>query len=231
MSIKERTSLTELIITITLTTLLVTIAVPAYASHRIRSKVFFELEKLKSITQYISNDLGTISYSFKDFENIPSNFHIEENGAIVLNTNDIVANSSIALVPILTSGAIIWNCIGRGLNQSQIPEPCKVGSLSKQKLVDSLYDPTTDTDIFTFIRFGRDDLTANCTKYRCTITEINGKRWLAQYIDQLNTIQLYKEDSDYFINLREDNLNIDPSIVDSELLQQFVNESIQLFSN
>ena len=100
-----------------------------------------------------------------------------------------------------------------------------------QNLVKSLYDPTKDPDIFTFIRFGRDDLTANCIKHKCTITEINGKRWLAQHIDQLNIIQLYKEDSSYLINLYTDNLSVDPSIVNSGLLQQFVDESMGIFND
>ncbi|ASG67740.1 hypothetical protein CDV26_04460 [Francisella halioticida] len=78
-----------------------------------------------------------------------------------------------------------------GLAQSQVPESCKGDPSFKNKLVKSLYNPTTDPNIFTFIQLGQKKLTVNCTSiYKCTTTEINGKRWLAQYIDQLNIIWL-----------------------------------------
>lgn len=231
MDIKEGTSLVELIAIIALTTILISIAIPVYANHRVRNKIFSELEKLKLISQYITNRSGAISYSLENFKNIPSSFHIENNGAIVLSTSDIVANSSISLVPTLASGTIIWKCVGIGLAKSQVPEPCEGNSSPKKKLVKSLYNPAVDSDAFTFSQLGEDGLMANCTTYKCTIAKIEGNRWLAQYVEQLNIIQLYKEDSDYLINLYTDNLTIDPSIDNSELLQQFVDESIRLFNN
>ena len=227
----EGTSFFELTVIIALVTVLIFIAMPVYANHRVRNRILLELEKLRSISQYVTNESGTINYSLKDLKNIPSSFHIKDNGAIALNTNEIVASSSISLVPTLTSGAIIWKCISIGLAQSQTPKPCKRGSTSKKRLVESLYDPAKDPDTFTFIQSGEEGLKVNCITYKFTIAEINRKRWLAQYIDQLNIIQLYKEDSDYLINLYTDNLTIDPSIVNSELLQQFVDESMRLFNS
>ncbi|API86978.1 pilin [Francisella uliginis] len=226
MDTREKVSLVELITVIALATVLISITMPIYANHRVRNRILLELEKLKSISQYVTNESGTINYSLEDLKNIPSSFHIDDNGVIALNTNNIVASSSISLVPTLTSGAIIWKCISIGLAQSQTPEPCVSDSTPKKNLVKSLYDPAKDPDTFTFIQSGEVGLKANCITYKCTIAEIKGKRWLAQYIDQLNIIQLYKEDSDYLINLYTDNLTIDPSIVNSELLQQFVDESM-----
>ncbi|WP_150468348.1 pilin [Francisella sp. SYW-9] len=231
MDTKERVSFVELITIIALTTILITISAPMYANHRARNKLLLELEKLKSISQYISNESGVMSYSFTSLKEIPKDFHINSNGAIAINTDDIASGSSISLVPTLTSGAIVWNCVIKGLDQFQIPKPCKGSLISQKSLVKSLYDPTKDLDSFTIIQHGQECITVNCTIYKCTITQINGRRWLAQYIDQLNLIQLYKEDSNYLINLYTNNLTIDPSIVDSELLQQFVDESIRLFNS
>ncbi|ASG67739.1 hypothetical protein CDV26_04455 [Francisella halioticida] len=99
MYIKEETSLIELITIIALATVLIFIAMPVYANYRVRNRLFSELEKLKSISQYVSNESGIINYSLEKIKDIPSSFHIEDNGTMVLNTNDIVINSSISLVP------------------------------------------------------------------------------------------------------------------------------------
>lgn len=128
---KEGVSFVELITIIAISSILITIAAPMYANHRIRSRLLLELEKLKSISQYISNESGVISYSFESFEEIPRNFHIKPSGAIALNTDDIVTGSSISLVPTLTSGAIIWNCVSKGLTKFQIPS-CKGNAISQK---------------------------------------------------------------------------------------------------
>ncbi|MED7789043.1 pilin [Francisella sp. 19X1-34] len=222
MDAKEEISFVELITVIAFIIVITTMVAPVYANHRVRNRIFSELEKLKTISQYISNESGVINYSFENLTNIPKDFYIKPGGAIALNTDNIVTGSSISLVPTLTSGAIVWSCVSIGLSKLQIPKSCKQNSTYRKKFVKSLYDLTKDSDSFIVIQHGQEEVMVKCTVHKCTITEINGKRWLAQYIEQLNTIQLYKEDSDYLIYIQESNLSIDPSLVDSELLQQFI---------
>ena len=229
-------SLAELVIVVAIVITLIFITIPIYThcrtrtKIRTRSRISLELEKLELIaSEYISNNLGVINYSLEDLENIvPDGFSIKDSGTLVLNTNHIVENSKILLVPTLTSGAMTWNCIGIGLTDLQIPSSCENKYSPSETLVNSLYDPTIDVDLFTFSQFGR--LTINCINYKCTVAAIDGQRWMAQYIDSLDIIQLYKENSEYSISLYGDDLAIDASIINSALLQQFVDESIILFN-
>ncbi|AXA33553.1 hypothetical protein CDH04_03620 [Francisella adeliensis] len=103
-------------------------------------------------------------------------------------------------------------------------------------IVDSLYDAAADEDPFTFTQnIGGTEHTgvnANCTDFKCTVTEINGERWMVQEIPSNNQLQLYKEDSDDAITLYssfEGGTTIDTSREDAEQLQQVVDESMALF--
>lgn len=77
--------------------------------------------------------------------------------------------------------------------------------ISVGNLVDSLYDAIADEDPFTFTQnvlgTEHEGVAANCTDFKCAVTEINGERWMVQEIPSINQLQLYKEDSDDAITL------------------------------
>lgn len=72
---------------------------------------------------------------------MPTGADIGDNGAIDLDTNSIVTDFQISLVPTATSGSIQWSCSSLGLTQSQLPSSCVAANSS-----DSSNDSNDDAD-------------------------------------------------------------------------------------
>lgn len=122
-------SLVELMIVIAIIAILAGIAFPVYANYQVRSKIASEIEKLGSAkamaSEYASNNSGELDYSIDDLGTLPSGASVGDNGAIVLDTSDIVDNSSVSLVPSVGSGSINWSCSATGFSDSQLPSICQ----------------------------------------------------------------------------------------------------------
>jgi len=120
-------------VVIAIIAILAAISIPAYANYVIRSKLASEIGKLApaktAAAEYVANNGGEIDYTISDLGTVPSGSSVGDAGAVVLDTSAIVANSSISLVPTVTTGAILWTCTGSGLTSSQLPSICgAVGS-------------------------------------------------------------------------------------------------------
>ncbi|WP_150468347.1 prepilin-type N-terminal cleavage/methylation domain-containing protein [Francisella sp. SYW-9] len=121
-------SVVELMVVIAIVAIITAIVTPMYSNYTIRAKIGSELEKLgeakANASEYIINNL-ILDYTVEDLGDLPSGSSIEEGGAIVLSTEQIVSGSSISLVPTISSGSIVWSCIGIGLTNSQVPSSCR----------------------------------------------------------------------------------------------------------
>ncbi|KFJ43651.1 pilin [Francisella philomiragia] len=122
-------SLIEILVVIVIISILLAAAIPAYSNYQVRSKITSEIEKLGSAkamaSEYASNNNGDLDYTVDDIGVLPSGSSIGDNGALVLDTSSIVADSSVSLVPTVSSGSIVWNCTATGLTESQLPRICQ----------------------------------------------------------------------------------------------------------
>ncbi|MBY7733702.1 pilin [Francisella philomiragia] len=128
-------SLLEILVVIVIIVILAAVAIPAYANYQVRSNIISEIGKLGSIkaaaAEYTSNNNGSLDYTESDLPTLPSGASIGAGGALILDTSDIVPNSSISLTPSINSGStILWTCSGTGLNNSQLPNTCQPNSSS-----------------------------------------------------------------------------------------------------
>ena len=123
-------SLVELMVVIAIIAILAAVAVPMYANHVIKAKIGSEIVKLGAIKamagEYTSFNNGNVDYTSINLGDLPDDVTIGDNGVLLLNTSNIVENSSISLVPTVTSGSMLWNCSTQGLTSSQIPSTCQL---------------------------------------------------------------------------------------------------------
>jgi len=135
-------------VVIAIIAILAAISIPAYANYVIRSKLASEIGKLApaktAAAEYVANNGGEIDYTISDLGTVPSGSSVGDAGAVVLDTSAIVANSSISLVPTVTTGAILWTCTGSGLTNSQLPSICGAGNNDNNSNSDS-NNSTADT--------------------------------------------------------------------------------------
>ncbi|GMN88561.1 pilin [Francisella sciaenopsi] len=121
-------SLIEILIVIVIISILLAVAIPAYSNYQIRSKITSEIEKLGSAkamaSEYASHNYGNLDYTIDDIGVLPSGSSIGDNGALVLDTSGIVADSTVSLAPNINSGTVTWKCNATGLNDSQLPSIC-----------------------------------------------------------------------------------------------------------
>lgn len=131
-------SIVELMVVVAIIAIIAAVAMPMYSNYTIRAKIGSELEKLggakANASEYIINN-PAIDYTIEDLGNVPSGSSVGESGAIVLSTDQIVPDSSISLVPTISSGSIVWSCVGIGLTDSQVPSSCR-DSASSQNPID-----------------------------------------------------------------------------------------------
>ncbi|MED7788228.1 prepilin-type N-terminal cleavage/methylation domain-containing protein [Francisella sp. 19X1-34] len=118
-------SLIELMVVIAITA----IATPMYSNYTIRARIGSELKKLGgakvNASEYIINNNLALDYTIESLVDMPSGSSIGDDGAIILSTAQIVSGSSISIVPTISSGSIVWSCIGIGLTESQVPSSCR----------------------------------------------------------------------------------------------------------
>lgn len=128
-------TLIELMVTIAIIGILVSIALPAYQDYMIRSRVTEGLT-LASTAQlavneytFANNQLPLLSadtdYISPDPTDNVSSIKMGNLGVITITYTPAAGNGSIILTPTFQLGALIWECTGGTLSAQYRPAPCR----------------------------------------------------------------------------------------------------------